>query len=70
MVSHPVDGSNGDVDVAETNEWLESLESVLQSRGVERASYLLGELKYKAIRSGVEIHTALVRSTGRARSLS
>jgi len=47
--------TNGDVDVAETNEWLDSLESVVQTRGVERAGFLLRELKHKAYRSGVEI---------------
>src|SRR5262245_2588057 len=46
---------NGDVDTAETKEWLDSLESVLQHEGPERARFLLTELKHKAVRSGVEI---------------
>jgi pyruvate dehydrogenase E1 component len=46
---------NGDVDTAETREWLESLEAVLQSEGSDRARFLLSQLKHKAERSGVEI---------------
>jgi pyruvate dehydrogenase E1 component len=44
-----------DIDPAETQEWLESLESVLQNEGPERARFLLSQLKHKAVRSGVEI---------------
>ncbi len=47
--------SNGDVDAAETHEWLDALESVLQNEGSERARFLLTQLKHKAVRSGVEI---------------
>src|SRR6266542_4423810 len=47
--------SNGDPDTAETNEWLDSLGAVLQTEGPARASYLLTQLKHKAVRSGVEI---------------
>src|SRR5437667_9111192 len=47
--------SNGDPDTAETNEWLDSLSAVLQTEGPARASYLLTQLKHKAVRSGVEI---------------
>src|SRR5438045_6595627 len=46
---------NGDVDTAETKEWLDSLESVLQHEGPERARFLLIQLKNKAVRGGVEI---------------
>src|SRR2546423_427282 len=46
---------NGDVDTAETKEWLDSLEAVLQTEGPERARFLLGELEDKAVRNGVEI---------------
>src|SRR5437667_3616292 len=45
--------SNGDSDVAETKEWLDSLTAVLQHEGTQRASYLLSQLKNKAVRSGV-----------------
>lgn len=48
-------GSNGDSDVQETREWLDSLAGVLQSQGTTRASYLLTQLKHKAFRSGVQI---------------
>src|SRR5213082_861418 len=47
--------ANGDPDGAETKEWLDSLEGVLQHGGTERARYLLTELKDKAVRNGVEI---------------
>lgn len=46
---------NGDLDTAETQEWLESLESVLQHQGPDRARFLLTELKHQAVRYGVEI---------------
>jgi pyruvate dehydrogenase E1 component len=46
---------NGDADTAETREWLDSLESVLQHEGPDRARFLLSQLKHKADRSGVEI---------------
>src|SRR5262249_11933492 len=39
---------NGDPDVAETREWLDSLTSVLQFEGPERARFLIGRLKRKA----------------------
>jgi pyruvate dehydrogenase E1 component len=44
----------GDVDALETREWLDSLESVLQTSGPARAEFLLTQLKQKAVRSGVE----------------
>jgi pyruvate dehydrogenase E1 component len=51
------DGHEGvrDYDVVETREWLDALDSVLQSSGEQRASFLLSQLKNKAVRSGVEI---------------
>ncbi len=57
MVSHDGNGRNGqkDIDVAETSEWLDALESVLQTTGRDRARFLLEELEQKASRSGVEI---------------
>jgi pyruvate dehydrogenase E1 component len=48
-------GGNGDTDVAETKEWLDALSGVLQTEGPGRASYLLTQLKHKAVRNGVEI---------------
>jgi pyruvate dehydrogenase E1 component len=47
--------SNGDPDSAETREWLDALEGVLQTGGPDRARFLLAELKHQAIRHGVEI---------------
>ena len=41
--------TNGDIDSTETKEWLDSLEGVLQTEGVERARFLLTELKDKAV---------------------
>jgi pyruvate dehydrogenase E1 component len=43
-----------DTDPAETAEWLESLEYVLSSKGVERAKYLLSVLEQRAVRAGVD----------------
>jgi pyruvate dehydrogenase E1 component len=55
MQSADGNGTNGDVDVAETKEWLDSLEGVLQNRGQDRARFLLSELELKAIRDGVRL---------------
>ena len=41
-----------DIDPVETQEWLDSLDSVLASEGTERAHYLLERLVEKARRSG------------------
>ena len=44
-----------DTDPIETAEWLDSLEYVIQSRGPERARYLLSVLEAKAKTDGVDI---------------
>src|SRR5262245_32248518 len=44
-----------DVDPTETDEWLQSLDYILQSKGPERASYLLTKLEERAYRAGVKI---------------
>ncbi|MCH2179019.1 MAG: pyruvate dehydrogenase (acetyl-transferring), homodimeric type [Mariniblastus sp.] len=44
-----------DIDPAETQEWLDSLEYVLGSRGAERAQYLLTMLEARARSEGVDI---------------
>ncbi|MEC9261576.1 MAG: pyruvate dehydrogenase (acetyl-transferring), homodimeric type, partial [Pseudomonadota bacterium] len=44
-----------DVDPQETQEWLESLESVLEEEGVERAHFLLESLIEKARRNGAHL---------------
>ena len=48
-----------DVDPAETQEWLESLEYVLKTKGPERAKYLLSVLESEATEKGVELHQPL-----------
>src|SRR3954447_21249631 len=55
MAPDRVPGGNGDTDTGETREWLDSLGAVLQTEGPARASYLLTQLKHKAVRSGVQI---------------
>ncbi len=42
-----------DIDPAETQEWLDSLEYVIQSAGPDRAAFLLDKLKGRAFRRGV-----------------
>ena len=44
-----------DVDPAETAEWLESLDYVLERKGPERVQQLLATLEEAAIRNGVEL---------------
>ncbi len=46
---------NQELDQLETNEWRESLEYVIKSRGTERTNQLLKELETYAYSSGVEI---------------
>jgi pyruvate dehydrogenase E1 component len=46
---------NGDTDTAETQEWLDALDGVLQTGGPGRARFLLSQLKHEAVRQGVEI---------------
>jgi pyruvate dehydrogenase E1 component len=47
--------TNGDVDSAETKEWLDSLQGVLQTAGPDRARFLLTELEEEALRHGVDL---------------
>jgi pyruvate dehydrogenase E1 component len=44
-----------DIDPAETTEWLESLDYVLERKGPERVQQLLAALEEAAIRNGVEL---------------
>ncbi|MCA9086853.1 MAG: pyruvate dehydrogenase (acetyl-transferring), homodimeric type, partial [Planctomycetaceae bacterium] len=44
-----------DVDPAETREWLDSLQYVLDSKGRERAQFLLSVLQNQAVNAGVEL---------------
>ncbi|MFT5452273.1 MAG: pyruvate dehydrogenase E1 component, partial [Enterobacterales bacterium] len=44
-----------DNDPIETQEWIESLDAVLETEGVERAHYLLERLIDQARRSGINL---------------
>ena len=46
---------SSDIDPAETAEWLDALESVIRTEGVERGHYLLERLIDKARRSGAHL---------------
>jgi pyruvate dehydrogenase E1 component len=48
-----------DTDPQETREWLESLDYVVRSAGIERAAYLLERLKQQAFRFGVRFPSAV-----------
>jgi pyruvate dehydrogenase E1 component len=48
-----------DVDPAETQEWLDSLEYVLKTRGAERVKFLVEQLENKARREGIELPVAM-----------
>lgn len=53
--SFPAANDSGDVDPAETNEWLDALEAVIDREGPERAHFLLTEMIDQARRSGAYI---------------
>ena len=55
----PPPSQSQDVDPAETQEWLESLDYVLNSKGPERVKQLLAVLDAKARQAGVELPHAL-----------
>jgi len=44
-----------DADPIETQEWLDSVESVLENEGIERATYLLTRLAERATRDGTQL---------------
>jgi pyruvate dehydrogenase E1 component len=46
---------NGDIDAAETKEWIDSLTGVLQTHGPDRARFLLDQLRIKAARNGADV---------------
>jgi len=48
-----------DIDVTETQEWLDALASVIQEAGAERAEFLLNQLLQNAAQAGVATHAAL-----------
>lgn len=49
----PNDGA--DIDPQETKEWLDALQSVIETDGVERAHFIMQELLFRGRRSGVTI---------------
>lgn len=51
----PPHGSSPDVDPIETQEWLDSLQYVINSRGPERAKFLLTLLEARARQEGVDL---------------
>lgn len=51
--------SSHDVDPAETQEWLDSLEYVLKTKGAERVKFLLEQLENKSRREGIELPAAM-----------
>ena len=51
--------SGHDVDPAETQEWIDSLEYVLKTKGAERVKFLLDELENKARREGIDLSVAM-----------
>jgi len=55
MVEKPDAPAGRDIDPAETREWLESLEDILQREGPERLRQLLTLLQQKAYRMGVTL---------------
>ena len=48
-----------DIDALETQEWLEALESVVRTEGVERAQYLLEQVMEQARLEGVDMPTGI-----------
>jgi len=50
-----VNTQGGDIDPAETAEWLESLQYVLETKGADRVRYLLQMLDETAFRHGVQL---------------
>lgn len=47
--------SGQDIDLLETQEWLDALESVLEVEGPERAHFLIEQMIEKVRRSGVNL---------------
>ncbi|MCP5210979.1 MAG: pyruvate dehydrogenase (acetyl-transferring), homodimeric type [Hahellaceae bacterium] len=44
-----------DVDPIETQEWLESLESIMENEGIDRAAYILSRMAERATREGTKL---------------
>jgi pyruvate dehydrogenase E1 component len=54
-IPQPTPPRGDDIDPVETREWLDSLQYILDSKGRERAQFLLAALNYKASQEGVEL---------------
>lgn len=52
------DENNNDIDPVETREWLDALQSVLESDGNERAAFLIQEIINKADAEGVKLKSS------------
>mgnify|MGYP001186642688 FL=1 len=48
-----------DIDPAETNEWLEAINSVIKTEGVERAQFLVEQVIDEALAKGVDLPTGI-----------
>jgi pyruvate dehydrogenase E1 component len=59
MAEPAQDNGNGDIDVLETKEWVDSLSGALRTHGPERARFLIEQLRNKAARNGVNISSPL-----------
>ncbi len=52
--------ASADIDPIETSEWLESLDYVIESRGLDRAAFLIQSLRNKAQQAGVALPSSSV----------
>ena len=55
-----MDDMSRDVDPAETREWLDSLDAVVEVEGPERAHFLLDKVLNEARRKGAPVENTLV----------
>lgn len=52
---------NHDVDPAETNDWLDAIDSIIREEGIERAQFIIDKLMDKARKDGVRVNAGLNR---------
>lgn len=55
------DTLNHDVDPAETNDWLDAIDSIIREEGIERAQFIIDRLMDKARKDGVSVNAGLNR---------
>ena len=48
-----------DIDPTETREWLDAIDSVIKTEGVERAQYLVEQVLDEALANGVDLPTGI-----------